>query len=191
MFDWNTTVGLVRTGKLDQLVRTPRVAQQYRVFRDELARKGSSLLNNILENRLHWSGESLAGLEAQYPDCDRQAVAFFSRPDLYAVLPNDFPYDLEADVHHLVVWSKVRIPLYKQDKDDPCAMDLVVRDKIDRFLQHNLARYALTEFVWFINYPHLQSVKTVSHVHVLVRAHQRNPVIQLLAEDDFEPVGES
>lgn len=29
-------------------------------------------------------------------------------PDLYAVLPNDWPYDVPKDVEHVVVWSKVR-----------------------------------------------------------------------------------
>jgi hypothetical protein len=33
-------------------------------------------------------------------------------PDLYAVLPNDWPYNVPKDVEHVVVWSKVRpIPL--------------------------------------------------------------------------------
>lgn len=29
-------------------------------------------------------------------------------PDLYAVLPNDWPYNVPKDVDHVVVWSKVR-----------------------------------------------------------------------------------
>lgn len=29
-------------------------------------------------------------------------------PDLYAVLPNDWPYNTPYDVKHIVVWSKVR-----------------------------------------------------------------------------------
>jgi hypothetical protein len=29
-------------------------------------------------------------------------------PDLYAVLPNDWPYNVPKDVEHVVVWSKVR-----------------------------------------------------------------------------------
>ena len=30
-------------------------------------------------------------------------------PDIYAILPNDWPYNTPSDVEHVVVWSKVSL----------------------------------------------------------------------------------
>ncbi|ORX90294.1 hypothetical protein K493DRAFT_318091 [Basidiobolus meristosporus CBS 931.73] len=70
-------------------------------------------------------------------------------PD-YKFVPNDFPYNMEEGLSHWVFW-------YRKDYS---------LEDIKRILQHELPG---KEFQFFINPKARQSVKTVSHAHVMFR----------------------
>ncbi|KAJ2775624.1 hypothetical protein IWQ57_000306 [Coemansia nantahalensis] len=82
----------------------------------------------------------------------------------YLLLPNDYPYALEADTTHLILWSKYW--LAPGTALDPTLCDMIVA-QLD-----GLFGAGTYEWLWFVNPAHLQSIPEVSHGHLLVRKPQ-------------------
>lgn len=100
------------------------------------------------------------------------------------VVLNEWPYSVESNVQHVCVWT--RLPVFHESqhptedeilngysgfswtphRDSPASAEL------GRFVRRHwdVDRY---ECIWFANPPHLQSIKGVSHFHVLVREKKR------------------
>lgn len=70
---------------------------------------------------------------------------------------NDFPYALEADISHFLLWSLQPLP----------------PQQLEQLIQQHVVPDE--EFVYFVNPPALQSVQNVFHAHVLVHHDQRAP----------------
>jgi hypothetical protein len=90
----------------------------------------------------------------------------------YRILRNDWPYDLEHGITHLVVWLKNSIPT------DPVTGDLTTnsRQLIENFVRKTFVSRLLesglvdapNHVLWFKNWTTLQSVRAIDHIHVLV-----------------------
>ncbi len=81
------------------------------------------------------------------------------------ILYNDWPYGIETDVIHLVVWTKFELP------DDPATGDLTAgaREAIERYVQATFcSRVVPGQVVWFRNWKSLKSVHAVEHFHVML-----------------------
>ncbi|SCV03133.1 LAME_0H07976g1_1 [Lachancea meyersii CBS 8951] len=192
MLSWDEIGVLVHTGELQLLLRTPAVTDQYRRYKLSLADRGLTVVEAVVLEKLHWDSVSLSQLAQHWPTASLQLQAMLSRRELFKLLKNDFPYDFPASVHHLVLWSKVRIPLYVDGGgsgggSSSCEKVRPVEAKIQRFLDVNLARHNVHDFVWFVNYPHLQSVTAVSHIHVLVNTSRPHRIAQILKQG-FQPI---
>lgn len=85
----------------------------------------------------------------------------------YRVLLNDWPYGLESDITHLVVWSRTLIPV-DEVRGDVTADS---RALIDGFVKSHFADELGGDdrVLWFKNWVSLQSVRSLEHFHVLVR----------------------
>ncbi|KAK9720700.1 hypothetical protein K7432_003978 [Basidiobolus ranarum] len=68
----------------------------------------------------------------------------------YKFLPNDFPYNLDKGISHWVFW-------YRKDYS---------LEELERIIQRELPD---KDFLFFINPTTTQSVRTVSHAHVMFR----------------------
>jgi Protein of unknown function (DUF3605) len=71
---------------------------------------------------------------------------------------------------HLVCWTKARIPTLEEP--DPNAGDITPESRklINDFVEQTFARHLGADNVlWFKNWASIQSVRSVEHIHVLVR----------------------
>lgn len=99
------------------------------------------------------------------------------------ILYNDWPYGVDTDIIHLVVWTKFEL------EDDPATDELTphVREAIERYVLRTFCsrvpadqvcqlqyeydgRRELMVFqvVWFKNWKSLKSVHAVEHFHVML-----------------------
>ena len=81
------------------------------------------------------------------------------------ILCNDWPYGIDEDIVHLVVWTKFALD------DDPLTGDLTVdgRAQIDDYVRRTFSsRMPADSVVWFKNWANLKRVEAVEHFHVLI-----------------------
>ncbi|SCU88095.1 LAFA_0E10704g1_1 [Lachancea sp. 'fantastica'] len=185
MLSWPEITQLVRSGDLQLLLRSPAVTTSYHRYKQALEDRHTTVADVVVHEKLHWTSKMLIQCAQKWPTANLQFQAMLSDPQLFALRTNDFPYDFPDHVHHLVLWSKIQIPLYVSDSREKVA---IVETKIQQFLKANLARYNIQDFVWFINYPSLQSVKAVSHIHVLINSGESEKIDHILA-NGFESIG--
>lgn len=108
----------------------------------------------------------------------------------YAVLPNDWPYNVPKGVEHCIVWSK--FPIFHPSLIDssPTKWSKISQEgfagwtgtpnhggtdwftegggNVDRMVR-DLWKVEEFECTWFVNPPRLQSVRGLSHFHVFAR----------------------
>ncbi|KAJ5156127.1 hypothetical protein N7492_008930 [Penicillium capsulatum] len=110
------------------------------------------------------------------------------------ILYNDWPYGIDTDIIHLVVWTKFELA------DDPVSGELTAeaRESIEAYVQRTFcSRVAPAQVVWFKNWKSLKSVHAVEHFHVMlhrpdmafVREITRDdvPLIQRIAKGVKDP----
>jgi hypothetical protein len=96
------------------------------------------------------------------------SVPFADASD-YHVLLNDWPYGLEPNITHLVVWSRTAIPVDSEKGDLTPESRAQVEDFVQRYFTDTLGPGGQDKVMWFKNWVSLQSVRTLEHIHVLVR----------------------
>lgn len=180
--NWSEVQEYVGTGELYKLRRSKDETVKYRAHKAALKEKNIEMIDHIL-GKLDWNLDDLTNLnDNTYPTINDKIEACFSQKDLFKLLPNDFPYMFESNIIHILVWSKIQLPLYLDDKTEVSmenqnsvlpTMYPPMKDKIERFLENTLTEKLKlkpdTDFVWFLNYSNLQSIKGISHVHLLIR----------------------
>ncbi|XXQ31994.1 Protein of unknown function (DUF3605) [Plasmodiophora brassicae] len=70
---------------------------------------------------------------------------------------NDFPYDVTPDIRHCVLWA---------GSTDALQGAIANETSLRRYLPVALAG---ADLLWFVNPPHLQSVKGIPHAHIFAR----------------------
>jgi Protein of unknown function (DUF3605) len=146
------TVGINR---IDLFQRTPTDLKRYVEFVHYLKKAFGSVLQFIHHERLHWSSTQPSG---QRP---------FENPSDYKVLYNDWPYGIDLDIVHLVVWTKFAF------QDDPVTGDLTPESRamIEAFVQKTFCGKngsSHDNTIWFRNWKSLKSVQALEHFHVML-----------------------
>lgn len=180
---WDEVSGYVKTKELYKLRRSQAETDKYHKHKENLKKKHITILQYILD-RLQWDEKEIDQLnDLKYATDQQRLHAIFTKPELYKNSINDFPYYYESNVLHLLIWSKIRLPIYLNDTTDIDMFDTknnsfpdmnpACKAVIDKFLGQTLHdKYGLTpekDYLWFVNYSNLQSIKAISHVHVLIR----------------------
>jgi hypothetical protein len=93
----------------------------------------------------------------------------FADPSDYRVLINDWPYGLAPGITHIVAWSRTPIPTDDVVGDLTPESRRLVEEFVKRYFVDRLGPGGAEKVMWFKNWVALQSVRTVDHVHVLVR----------------------
>lgn len=93
----------------------------------------------------------------------------FADPSDYRVLINDWPYGFVPGITHIVVWSRTPIATDNTVGDLTPDSKRTVAEFIKRYFTDSLGPGGEDRVIWFKNWVALQSVRTVDHVHVLVR----------------------
>ena len=109
------------------------------------------------DERLCWSSDTPSGNPS------------FTDSSDYRILFNDWPYGIDTDILHLVVWTKFHF------EDDPATDDLTpkARVEIEEFVDRtfcNTTNGGLDKdrVIWFKNWRSLKSVHALEHFHVML-----------------------
>jgi hypothetical protein len=79
------------------------------------------------------------------------------------ILYNDWPYGIDADIVHLVVWTKFEL----EDDEETGLSTAESHGEIDAYVERTFGS-RVKEFVWFKNWRSLKSVHAVEHFHVML-----------------------
>jgi hypothetical protein len=97
----------------------------------------------------------------------------FADPSDYKILRNDWPYGLAPGIAHLCVWLRTPVPVHEHGGDLTDESRALIEEFVQRTFVERLAREGYTNpknhVLWFKNWTALQSVRSLEHIHVLVR----------------------
>ena len=136
-----------------------------------------SLTNYLLVHRLPkaWGAP---------PFTPESPIPFAAASD-YRVLLNDWPYGLTPDVTHLVVWTRTLIPTDDETGDMTAESREVVGNFVHRFFVDRLGPGGADRVLWFKNWVALQSVRSLEHIHVLVKDVDRAVLDEWTREEEW------
>ncbi|PWW77462.1 hypothetical protein C7212DRAFT_277351 [Tuber magnatum] len=155
---WEDLKAIIKENRLEDLKRVPSDLKRYISWSHKTRKEYGTIQAFVLKERLGWSD-----LAAENP------TPFASKADT-KILVNDWPYGNAPGILHLVVWTKTPIPTIQGP--DPKAGDITPESRklISDFVQHTFIQHLGAENVlWFKNWASIQSVRSVEHIHVLVR----------------------
>ncbi|KAH8727583.1 hypothetical protein GQ44DRAFT_824901 [Phaeosphaeriaceae sp. PMI808] len=163
---WENLYHLISTNQLDELKRWPSALKAYLAWTAHVKEKYGSVKTYLLEQRLFWKPlDDKAGvLKFEV----RNQTPFADTED-YKILRNDWTYAFEPRIRHIVVWLKQRLPV-----DEEGALNDEGRSLVQEFVKTEFRRKVSEEefgsrVIWFKNTTNLQSVRSLEHVHVLVK----------------------
>lgn len=120
-----------------------------------------SMTSYILANRLPKSW-------GRPPMSHVSTIPFEDSSD-YRVLLNDWPYGLDPDISHIVVWSRTPIPVEPINGDLTPESRQLIESFVERYFMRPLGPNGPDRVQWFKNWTAIQSVRALEHFHVLVR----------------------
>ncbi|GAP89662.1 hypothetical protein SAMD00023353_3500740 [Rosellinia necatrix] len=159
--DWEDLKKIIGENNLSVLKRKPSELRRYMAWTTETRSQYGSMTNYLLTHRLPKAWGSP-------PFTPASVVPFDDKSD-YSVLINDWPYGLTPDIAHIVVWSRTIIDTEAETGDMTAESRCVVSDFIKRFFIDKLGPEGETKVLWFKNWVSLQSVRTLEHIHVMVK----------------------
>lgn len=170
-FKWQEIQKIIENNELELFARSKSQIEKYHDFKKQLISQGTTVFKHLVANSLQWCDETeISGLSDSEVTIRRSNGGLFENADDLKIIHNDFPYYLEDNITHLCVWSKQPI------KSDPSSVlgdispetrAIVEKYVCDKFVtQLGIPR---EDLVWFRNWEALQSVKEISHIHVLIR----------------------
>jgi len=128
--------------------------------------KYGSVMTYLLDQRLLW--EPIEDESGALRFDVVNSTPFTDSAD-YKILRNDWTYAFVPGVKHIVVWLKQRLPV-----DGKGALSEEGRALVEDFVKKEFRDKAGekeggSKVIWFKNTTDLQSVRSLEHVHVLVR----------------------
>lgn len=90
-------------------------------------------------------------------------------PSDYRVLLNDWPYGLTPDITHIVVWTRTLIPTDAETGDVTSESRRLIREFVKTYFADRMGADGEDRVMWFKNWVALQSVRTLEHIHILVK----------------------
>ena len=145
------------TNKIDLLQRSPSDLRRYLEYIHNVNKSHGSVLSFIQHERLRWSSDTPSGNPP------------FTDTSDYRILFNDWPYGIDSDIVHLVVWTKFHL------EDDAATGDLTwkTRAEVEAFVDKTFCDVANAgpdkeRVIWFKNWRSLKSVHALEHFHVML-----------------------
>ena len=152
---WAECKEVVQTNRIDHFQRSPLELRRYLNYMFKLKQRYGSVLSFVQYERLQWNSISPS------------AEPLFTSPTDFKILYNDWPYGVDQDIAHLVVWTKFLLD------DDPETGYLTTEhhDLIEDFVQKTFCDengVSRRNLVWFRNWKSLKSVNALEHFHVML-----------------------
>ncbi|KAE8350224.1 hypothetical protein BDV28DRAFT_159810 [Aspergillus coremiiformis] len=161
---WELVKEIVRTNQIDRFQRLPSDLRKYLEYKEWVISEYGSIMRFVVKERLHWG-------EGSPDDLTPRGRPFEFDEDI-RILYNDWPYGIETDIVHLVVWTKFEL------EDNPATDDLTprARQEIDNYMKKTFCARVPSEkgsiqqsqVIWFKNWKSLKSVHAVEHFHVML-----------------------
>ncbi|CAI7586126.1 unnamed protein product [Penicillium glandicola] len=151
--DWEQVKEITRTNQIDRFQRVPSELRKYLEYMAHIKVEYTSVMRFVVKERLGWE-------ENLKPRGDP-----FEYEEDIRIIYNDWPYGVNKDIIHLVVWTKFQL------EDDPATDDLTVdaRAAIENYVQDTFcSRVPPEQVVWFKNWKSLKSVPGIEHFHVML-----------------------
>lgn len=144
---WEECSEIVSSGALDKLARSAEQRGQYISGIAKLGEKYKTIVDAICIDKLKYPNE-------EDPETSKLRVIESQKPTtkIISFVPNDFPYYLDDNILHYLLWSNVSI-----SGDEA---DAIITEKFPK---------AKFEYRKFCNPPALQSIPSVFHYHVFIR----------------------
>ncbi|PHH82359.1 hypothetical protein CDD82_6261 [Ophiocordyceps australis] len=159
--DWAELKTIISANDLSVLKRKPSDLRRYMKWTADTKAEYGTMTAYIVANLLPKSW-------GQPPFTPESDIPFANASD-YKILLNDWPYGMEPDIKHLVVWTRTLIPTDPATGDMTLQSRAVVADFVKRKFADTLGPGGEDQVLWFKNWVALQSVRTLEHIHVLVR----------------------
>lgn len=151
---WDEVKEVVRTNKLDTFQRVPSELRRYLDWAYHIKQRYNSIPNYVLRERLQWRDSEPAGPPFCVQTLDKDIK----------ILHNDWPYGIDRDIVHLVVWTKFTL-----DSDaGPGDLTASARKQADEYVLKTFGVVPSEQRVWFRNWTSLKSVAAVEHFHVML-----------------------
>ena len=152
-------------GDLSKLSRSVPEQYKYTLYRHDLESTWKSITDHILCSKFNFDSrvEVETGLRYAHPSLSKVLSVIEMDDDddetneynnKIAVLPNDFPYFVDENIEHWVLW--------KLGKDSCSEQEI---DQAKKMIQ--LQRPTVIDFIHWTNPPHLKSIPEIDHVHIL------------------------
>lgn len=163
---WPNLQHLISRHQLEELKRWPSSLKAYLAWTAHVKQKYGSVMAYLLSQRLFWEPVD-DGSDALRFEVKSQVP--FEDPADFQILRNDWGYAFEAGIRHVVVWVKQRLPV-----DEEGALSEIGRKAVEEFVRREFRektgeRDKGEKVIWFKNTTNLQSVRSLEHVHVLLR----------------------
>ncbi|KAI9799941.1 MAG: hypothetical protein M1825_004312 [Sarcosagium campestre] len=174
--NWAEVRSLIENNNLSELTRSPIDLHRYASWKSSIQNDYNDVSAFIYQNRLGWEPLSRPRQEEFQSLFEYHDRRLFANPRDYKILKNDWPYGVEADITHLVVWLKTPIPVTDGEGD----ITEQARKTIQAFVEKTFMQKLKPEYnskvddledrvLWFKNWASLQSIRGIEHFHVLIR----------------------
>ncbi|RAH59939.1 hypothetical protein BO85DRAFT_367453 [Aspergillus piperis CBS 112811] len=114
----------------------------------------------------------------------------FADPSDYKILRNDWPYGLAPGISHIVVWLRTPVAVKEENGDVTDESRALIEAFVQRTFVDAVVRdegvseaEARDRVLWFKNWAALQSVRSLEHVHVLVRDVSERLLVEWTGEE--------
>ncbi|RLV94306.1 N-acetylglucosamine-induced protein 1 [Spathaspora sp. JA1] len=171
-FSWEDTKFIVKSNQLEVFARSEEETTKYHEFKAWLKANELSINEYLLSSQLEWKDEDIRDQTKEYPqeyDVNHAQDLILFNPNDVKILPNKFPYYFDTNVRHICIWSKLKVPADKES----VVGDISPRTRrlVHRYLERTFVKRGVSwdQILWFKNWVSLQSVRAVSHFHVLLR----------------------
>lgn len=185
-YTWAETKEIVNTNALEYFARSKQLTESYHNFKKDIKNRGITVFKHLLSHQLQWFDPKLNSNKdiSEINDSDivikAEGSKLFENDNDLKVLYNHFPYFFEDDVVHLCIWSKIPIPA---DPNSPFGdispeTRMQIRDYLDRIISKRFG-ILFDNICFFKNWEALQSVKAISHVHVIIKGITKDQLKEL------------
>jgi hypothetical protein len=163
---WSNLHSLISAGRLEDLKRWPSALKAYLAWTAHVKEKYGTIMAYLLQQRLHWDPVDDGSGALTF---NAKSATPFTDPADFLILRNDWGYAFEQGIRHIVVWLKQRLPV---DEGGALSEDgkRLVRDFVKKEFREKAGETEEgSKVIWFKNTTNLQSVRSLEHVHVLIK----------------------
>ncbi|KAF2673949.1 hypothetical protein BT63DRAFT_397835 [Microthyrium microscopicum] len=179
LLTWDHIKEVIASADYEGLTRQPSQLRAYMAWSSQVREEYGSTTNFLLQKRLRWTPLTSVDEDPALRFAMKNPVPFAARSD-YRILLNDWPYGNEPGITHICVWLKTPLPVDSVKGALTAEGTAMVNAFIKNEIEQPLKVEDQDKVLWFKNYTSLQSIRTIDHVHVLIRGLDLSKIDKIL-----------